>query len=88
MMQAFAIRLIEIDSEQAFKLSSWARPRCKEFQIHQESFRTIFVGALRIPVETRKFVKCMRANMSNWGIGHVPNERWIDEISLQDYRKS
>jgi hypothetical protein len=85
MMWAFAIRLIEIDDAQAFKLSAWARPRCKEFQIHKEPYRTIFSGALRSPVETRKFVKCMRANMTNWGIDHVPNQRWIDVITLQDY---
>jgi hypothetical protein len=85
MMQAFLIRLIETYEEDAKKLCSWARPRCREFKVIQEQYRTLFVGVLRSPVETRKFVKCMRANMNNWDIGHVPNEKWVEAITLEEY---
>jgi hypothetical protein len=85
MMQAFLIHLIETYEEEAKKLCSWAKPRCKDYKIIQEQYRTLFVGVLRTPVETRKFVKCMRANFNNWDIGHVPNEKWVEAITLQEY---
>ncbi len=28
----------------------------------------------------------MRANTSNWGIEHVPNDTWVDELSLHKYK--
>ena len=84
-MQAFLIRLIEISREESIKLSQWAQPRCNDYKIIQEPYRTFFVGALRSPVDTRKFVKTMRANMKNWGIAHVPNQRWIDDITMEEF---
>ena len=84
-MQVFLIRLLEINEDEAFKLASWAGPRCKEFKLILEEYQCMFAGVLRIPTDYKKFVKTMRCNTSNWGIGHIPNVKWIESISMATY---
>jgi hypothetical protein len=84
-MEGFQIRLCEITPEEELKLCSWARPRCKKFKILKKEYETIFVGVLRFQTDLRQFRKTMRANTSNWGILHVPNDTWVDDLSLHKY---
>ena len=84
-MEAFQINLLEITPEEEEKLCSWARPRCKKFKIIKKEYETTFVGVLRFPLDLRRFRKAMRANTSNWGILHAPNDTWIDAISVERY---
>jgi len=70
---------------EAFQLCKWAHPRCKKFKIIKEPYQTTFVGVLRSTTDLRRFRKTMRANTSNWGILHAPNDTWVDAITLENY---
>jgi hypothetical protein len=84
-MEAFLVKLLEITPEEEIKLSKWAHPRCKKFKIIKEPYLTTFVGVLRFATDLRRFRKTMRANTSNWGILHAPNETWVDAIPIEKY---
>jgi hypothetical protein len=84
-MEAFLVKLLEITPEEEIKLSKWAHPRCKKIKIIKEPYQTTFVGVLRSTTDIRRFRKTMRANTSNWGILHAPNDTWVDDITLAKY---
>ena len=85
-MQAFLIRLREITSDDAYQLYLYARIRCSDFQVIPEPSGTaIFIGVLREPGSWKKIMRNMRANLSNWGIEHVTNKLWIEELTVDEY---
>jgi hypothetical protein len=84
-MQGFLIRLMSVNSDDAYQLYLYARIRCSDFQIVPEENTFLFIGILHEPVTWRRFMKNMRSNLINWSIEHVTNKLWIEELSVDEY---
>ena len=54
-MQAFLIRLMEINSDDAYQLYLYARIRCSDFKVIPEpKGTTLFIGVLKEPGSWKK----------------------------------
>jgi hypothetical protein len=86
-MQGFLIRLREINADQAYQLYLYARTRCSDYNMIPEQTNksiTLCMGVLHEPVCWKKFMKNMRSNLASWGIEHVTNKLWIEELTTID----
>jgi hypothetical protein len=79
------IHLRDITNDSVYQLYLYARIRCSEFKVIHEPGNNLFIGILHEPVIYSKFMRNMKANLSNWNIEHVTNKLWCEELTVDSY---